>query len=242
MKLLKFIFIIGFLTIAVYLVLLANPTVVFAHKIEYKQFTVWSDRPIEPGWNDVLDDAVRRLETSELYDKSIPIRIFVCNNPWRLQIFTRSTSVGGFADTFFTRNIFLREVVAANNQLIPPYGTLAEAQARPLSYFVAHEVIHVFQSRHFGRTVSISSPTWLVEGYADLIAKAGDFDFEKNLKLFKEDHPIMNRSQAKSGLYNRYHLMTEHVISSQTKSIVEIFQSPPLEEVVVSELKSRSFD
>ena len=217
-----------------------NPRPLFSFKTEYKQFTIWSDQHIENGWDDVINDAVSRLSTSELYNKEMRFRIYVCNDSWRLWLFTRNASVGGFADTFTTRNIFLREVKASKNQLVPPRGVLADAQSRPLSYFIAHEATHAMQSKEFGRLFSIRSPKWLVEGYADYVAKAGDFDFEKNRQLLRDGNKIMSEKSAKNGLYRRYHLMTEQVIFDSKKSIKDIYASPPDAADILSDLLNAS--
>src|SRR3546814_3972410 len=87
--------------------------------------------------------------------------------------------VGGVADTLLTQNIYLREADIGANRIVPPRGTLADADQRSLSYFVAHEATHIVQSRALGRLLKWH-PEWLVEGYADYVAKAGDFDFEEN--------------------------------------------------------------
>jgi hypothetical protein len=223
--------------IAVILITLSlRPALLFAYSLNHENFVLHSDRPIEPEWIDVLADAKRRLNSSDLYDEHAQLRIFVCNEPWRLWFFTRNTYVGGFTDTFITRNIYLREAVAAENRIIPPSGTLADAKARTLSYFVAHEGAHVMQSREFGRLVSLQSPKWLVEGYADLVGKAGDFGFEENQRLLIDGDPLLSEATARRGIYRRYHLMTEQALKQTNGSVRRLFNAPPKAGAILTEL------
>jgi len=217
-----------------------NPTPLFAHSLEYGQFILKSDRPIEPEWRLVLDDAKRRLISSDLYDPNAQLRIFVCNESWRLWLYTRSTSVGGFADTFVTRNIFLRESNATENRIIPPSGTLADADVRPLSYFIAHEATHVMQSREFGRLMSLRSPIWLVEGHADVVAKAGEFDVKRNRRRLVEGDPFLDKAYARRGLYLRYHLMTDMATKGMGRSVQDVFASPPDTNKILAALKAQA--
>lgn len=220
--------------------LFLQPAPLFAHSIQHSQFTVRSDRPLGKGWEAVLGDVQRRLKSSDLYDENAKFRIFICNQPWRLWLFTRNGEVGGFADTIFTRNIYLRETVVAENRIVPPRGTLADADVRPLSYFIAHEAVHVMQSRNFGRMVSINSPKWLVEGYADYVAKAGDFHFENNRRLLIDGDQLLSNDSARRGLYRRYHLMVQHSLRTTEFSVYQLFADPPNELDILTNLKSDS--
>lgn len=214
------------------------PDPLFAHTMNHGSFTVRSDRPIAPSMAEVLNDAASRIRKSELYDPDAQFRIYICNEPWRLWLFTRNTEVGGFADTIATRNIYLRETDIPENRLLPPWGTLADADVRTLSYFIAHEATHVLQSRNFGRLLHVSHPRWLVEGYADLIAKDSAFDFEENLRLLKAGDRRL--SYEESGLYRRYHLMTALMMDEHGRSAKSLFEAPPEEEDVLELLLRHS--
>jgi len=187
----------------------------------------------------VLDDATRRLSTSELHDPQIGFDIFICNEPWRIWLFSQSfdASVGAVTDNWLTRNIYLRESDIAANRLIPPHGQLADADVRPLSYFIAHEATHVMQSRAFGRLMKFRYPKWLIEGYADFVAKGGSFDFEENRRLLLEDDPRLD--YAKSGLYRRYHLMVAILLEKDGYTISRLFASPPQEADVIRATRER---
>ncbi|HEY0627280.1 MAG TPA: hypothetical protein VGD10_11170 [Allosphingosinicella sp.] len=238
MRRLKTIIFGGLLLGSLVLALLLFPQPLFGYSMSHDQFRVWSDRPIDPAMTRVLNDAVRRLRTSKLYDPDEEFRLFICNDAWRLWIFARSTAVGGSADTVLSRNIYLREADVASNRLIPPGGVLSDAEVRPLSYFVAHEATHIIESRTFGRLMKYRYPDWLTEGYADLIGKGGDFDFEENRRLLQADDNRLD--PRRSGLYRRYHLMVAYLIEGRGHSVEELFANPPSDAVVLGRLLTSS--
>jgi hypothetical protein len=209
---------------ALYVALLSHPKPLFNYWLTYGRFSVWSDRPIDPAMVGVLDDAARRLATSELHDPRAEFRIFICNDGWRLRLLARDASIGGSADTLVSRNIYLREADIAANRIVPPHGRLADADERPLSYFIAHEATHVMQSRAFGRWLRLRYPRWLVEGHADLVAKAGDFDIAENRRLLRAGDARLD--PGRSGLYRGYHLMVASLLGSG-RTIRQLFADPP---------------
>lgn len=219
--------------------LLAFPQPLFAHYVEHRNYQVWSDRPIAPEIVQVLDDATRRLRASDIYKPDAPVRIFFCNEPWLMWFYSQrlSSAMGGVADTWLTRNIYLRESDVSTNRLLAPGGgRLADADVRPLSYFIAHETTHIMQSREFGRLTAMQYPDWLTEGYADYVAKAGDFDFEENRRLLKAGDARLDYK--KSGLYRRYHLLVALLLDKQRRSVREVYAAPPEEERVLEGLRA----
>jgi len=205
--------------------LILFPQPLFAYSMTHGQFQIWSDRPIDPRMAVVLDDARRRIEMSELYDPDATFRIFLCNEPWRLLLLARSSQVGGSADTLLTGNIYLREADIAANRIVPPEGELADAETRPLSYFIAHEATHVMQSRAFGGLLEVRYPDWLTEGYADHIGKGRSFDLNENARLMRDGDPRLD--YARSGLYRRYHLLVAFLMEREGQTIRALFENPP---------------
>ncbi len=218
------------LILFIYVGVSAFPQPMFANHRKYQNYEIWSDRPIPPQITQVLDDATRRLNTSDLYDKNSTIRIFFCNASWRLWLYGQhfSDQIGADADTWLTRNIYIRASDIASNQIYAPGGgPIADANQRPLSYFIAHEATHIIESRQFGRLVSVSYPQWLVEGYADYIGKGGDFDFDENYHLFRTGNPLMDFQ--KSGLYRGFHLEISLLLNKKGQTVRQIFANPPSE-------------
>ncbi len=215
------------LLLLAYIGVIAYPQPMFSYHATHDNFEVWSDRPIAPQIADVLDDASRRLNTSDLYDKNMPVKIFLCNSAWRLWLYSQlfSTRVGGATDMWLTRNVYIRASdIKANRILSPGAGPIADADKRPLSYFIAHEVAHIIESREFGRFAIAQYPQWLTEGFADHVGKGGDFDLDENVRLFKAGSDEMDFK--KSGLYRGFHLRFL-LLSNSGLTARQMFARPP---------------
>jgi hypothetical protein len=213
--------------------LLLYPAPLFAHATSHGVFDVRSDRPIDPAVAQVIADAERRVRTSELFQPGDRFQLYICNDPWRLLLFTRSTQIGGAAD-LLTRNIFLREVDIRRNRLIGPDGEIADADVRPLSYFIAHEAAHVMAGRRFGRLAFVNAPRWLTEGVADMIGKGGEFDIDENRAKLLAENPDMSEERARVGLYRRYHLMVTALIEEHGYTMTNLYAAPPPERVALA--------
>lgn len=226
-----------FLTGALYLGALAYPQPAFAYHTIYRQFEVWSDRPIDGAIAGVLDDAGRRLKSSELYSSDQRFQIFFCNSTWRLGLYGLfQTKVGGITYSWPTTNIYIRASSIAENRIVSPHmGPIADAEHRPLSYFIAHEATHVMQSKAFGRLFALRYPTWLNEGYADYVGKGGDFDFDENASLLRSGSPALDYAQ--SGLYRGYQLEVAWLLDKRGMSIRSVYANPPHEADLFDTLK-----
>jgi hypothetical protein len=219
----------GAILIAVFLAVIYFPQPLFAHHLRYEQYDLWSDRPIPPqAAAAVLDDATRRLARSPLWSPGQRFSVFICNDNWRLALYSQRFSgrMGGVTDMNFTRNVFLRSADIAANRLIPPHPG-ADMSDRPLSYYVAHEITHALESRSFGRGTAARYPHWLLEGYADYIGKGGDFDYAKNLALLKARAPELDFKR--SGLYRVYHLEVADYLDRRHMTVAQLFAAPPTE-------------
>lgn len=215
------------LAVAVGLIVLCTPQPLFAHRLSYGRYQVWSDRPIEPQIKGVLDDVTRRISRSAIYSPDQRFRIFICNDQWRLALYSErfSGGMGGVADTAFTRNVYIRRADIPHNWLIPPHGWKTTMSDRPLSYYLAHELTHVMESRAFGRGSSVRYPDWLNEGYADYIGKGGGFDMAKNAADLRAG--VREMDPKASGLYRRYHLEVAYLLDRQGMTIRQLYADPP---------------
>lgn len=211
-----------------YIVLAAHPEPSFKHRMAYRNFEVWSDRPIPAGITAVLDDATRRWRTSALYDSRTHVRIFFCHEPWRLWFYGGrfDAGIGGAAAGIVVENVFIRASDIDGNRILSPGpGPIADADARPLSYFIAHEITHSDVARRFGRLMMLRYPQWLVEGYPDYVGKGGDFDFDANHRRFMAGDRALRF--AESGLYREFHLKTAYLLDKKGVTLAQAFADPP---------------
>ena len=228
-----------FAVATLYALVTAFPKPAFAYRSVYQNYHVWSDHPIPEEITTVLDDVTRRLRTSSLHDRDVPVEIFFCNEPWRLWLYGRhlSTQIGGGADVWLTRQVFIRASDIPANRILPPgRRPIADAAQRPLSYFIAHEITHSDVSRSFGRTIMLRYPQWLLEGYPDYVGKGGDFDFEENRALFAAGAPELERDR--SGLYREFHLKVAYLLDKKGWTLQQVFANPPDERELEDRLRA----
>ena len=77
--------------------------------------------------------------------------VFICEPPWLFALFARHNyRAGGVAEAVTGQHVFLRESDMERDRLIGP-GRQPFAADRPLSYFIAHEVMHIANARALGR-------------------------------------------------------------------------------------------
>lgn len=207
---------------------LAFPQLLFAHHVRHGVYDVWSDRPIPPAIDGVLDDVTRRLAASEIDEPTRGERVFLCNDDWRLALFSKRLNgrLGGVADNEISRSVFIRHADVAANRVIRPDGRGAGPD-RPLSYYIAHELTHVLEGDVVGRTMHFTEPGWLLEGYADFVGKGGAFDLAENRRLLLAGDPLLDFKR--SGLYRRYHLEVAELIERRHIGIRQLLAHPPAE-------------
>lgn len=216
---------------SIYLCFLLFPSLLFANKFEYKQCSLYSDRPIEKNITNIIDNALSRIAKSELYDSTIHFDIYLCNDLWRFQIFTQWNKNAGAVTQYHLNNaIYIRPCDITNNKIIPPKEWYFADNPfsfadRPLVYYFAHEMTHKLQSNYTGR-LNFSNPTWLTEGYADYIGKGGNFDFNENLKLLHKKAPELDPTK---GLYRYYHLKIAYLLDSNKQTIKQLYKTTPNE-------------
>ena len=68
---------VGVLTIAI---IILFPQQLFAKKVNYKKFTVYSNAKVENTEKNVLDNVLTLVQKSELYDPNYEYNIILCNN------------------------------------------------------------------------------------------------------------------------------------------------------------------
>ena len=215
-----------------YLAVLAYPQPLFAHELRQGGLTLHTTAAMPATANVTLARAITRLQRSPLFASGGEIHVFICQNQQLFALFARQNyQVGGIADWFVGQHAFLRESDFANDRLISPTGTPVAAD-RPLSYFVAHEAMHIVTARHVGRARYGQMPQWVDDGYADYVAR--DIDYADALVKFKADARELD--PRRSGLYLRYHLMVAYLLEKKRTPLDDLLLNPPDRDAVEREL------
>ena len=206
-----------------YLAILINPSFLFANNYQYKNFQVYSDQTISENIDNVIDDAIKRLQQTELFDQTDKLQVYICNDHWRFKFFTRNGNAGGVVNFLFSPNIFIRESNIDKNEIVPPGGWMYTPKERPLSYFIAHEAVHSLQ-RKYNPFLQLTTPSYILEGYADYIAKKPDFNYDAYKKMYLENDFVMN---PKNGQYHKYHFYISYLIDKKGYDFERIVEEEP---------------
>jgi hypothetical protein len=196
-----------------YCVVVARPQLLFGFDTRAGNVVLHARAPIGADGQSIAAEALRRVSRSPFYEAGATYDVFLCDTPALFAFFAPvNRNVGGIADVYLTRHVFLRPSRLDRNRLIGPSGAEASGD-RTLTYFVAHDVTHIMTARRLGRRAYFGLETWQVEGYADYVGKGGAFNFATVLRGFKGRARDLDPKQ--SGLYLRYHLLVAHMLDNK---------------------------
>ena len=206
-----------------YALLLTYPQPLFAYELRHAGVVLHADRPIPIAMRATLDRVRARLNRSPVADATRVQDVFLCQSRWRFALFARNNyRVGGIANVYIGQQVFVRESDMEHDRLIGPGGRPVAAD-RPLSYFIAHEIMHIEHGRVLGRLGYIRLPQWADDGHADYVAR--DIDLAEALRGFTSGAAALD--PARSGLYLRYQLMVAYLIDKQHVGPMTLLTHPP---------------
>lgn len=236
----------GILTITV---IILFPQRLFAKKISYKNFTVYSNNNVDESIKVVLDNALTLVQRSELYDSNYEYNIILCNNSFYNKIDDIVFGAGPTARSRLKNVIIKIRVDPKNNLAFPTFHKACEVN---LTDVIAHEMIHCLQAHKFGilKFNPLSHPEfWKLEGYPEYISKQKQLsgkdysltnDINRYLKLKSKATDIWISS--KDGgcevpdYYYRGRLMIEYLINIKHLSYDQILKDTTSENAIYQEM------
>jgi hypothetical protein len=168
-------FLATFLTI--FLIILF-PERLFANKVKYKEFTVYSNDKIDGNIKIVLDEAMDLVQKSELYDSSYKYNIILCYNTFYNKIDNKIFGTGPAARSRLHNLIIKIRIDPKNNLAFPTFHKACEVN---LTEIIAHEMIHCLQAHKYGilKFNPFKHPEfWKLEGYPEYISKQNELTGE----------------------------------------------------------------
>jgi hypothetical protein len=233
-NLIKKIFISLFIIVSVGFFVILNPALYFSNCFAYKNFRVYSGFQLpKDATRVVLDEVQEMIETSQLYDPDVKIKIFVRDNfkshswmPWQFNAVAYGQVIP------LAENIFIGNAHFESNKAYNPKGLL-NGESRDLSKVLAHEITHVFIFRNSYKKWLLNllnqanwseiGLLWKEEGYAEYIAREWDSDLAYAV-LNETDDSSHNFS--KNGKeYCSYLLAIRHLIENKGMTIAEILDA-----------------
>ena len=199
----------------VYILIQFFPQVVFTHTVQAHDVQMYSSDPIAGDAERLLAEVKSRVGASTLYRPEDRFTVFLCNSR-RLYTFFAPFSRGGFAVTIPTsRHIFIADADIGRNQS-RRFGS--GYNTRSLVSVVAHEAGHVLIRRRFGFWKEWILPTWLKEGYCEVLARESSFPEKEGDSLLAHGEDDASGSFT----YFAYRRMVEYLMEEKGKTIEEL--------------------
>jgi hypothetical protein len=151
--------------------ILLFPQPLFANKMEYKQFTVYSNDEITNDIIPLLDNAMALVEKSEINDPDYEYDILLAFNSLFNKIDDKLLGYGPTARGTDNNVTIKVEIDAKRNLFFPTFHGKCQAN---LTFLLAHEMIHCLQANKYGilKFNPLRHPEmWKLEGYPEYIAR-----------------------------------------------------------------------
>ncbi|HET6995245.1 MAG TPA: hypothetical protein VFI06_09710 [Chitinophagaceae bacterium] len=247
-KVLKWVLITFLVIVTSIATIILYPQPLFANKIEYRQFKVYSNDKIGNEINPVLDSAVSLVKNSELYDSTYKVDIFFAPNTFFNKLDSKVFGKGPTARAT-DNNLVIKVQVEINKRLA--YTTFHKPCQQDLAYVIAHEMIHCLQMHKYGilKFNPFKHPEmWKLEGYPEYIARQKysepNYSLKKDIERFIE----LNRKQTDIWIsveeggceapeyYYKGRLMIEYLVNVKHLTYDQILKDKRLEEEIYTEM------
>lgn len=205
---------------AVWLTLILHPQPLFAHSAQRANVVVYTRAPMPPQAGPLLDEVVRRISRSPLYDARRVHHVFLCDTPALFGLLTvTGHRAGGVTHAEFGGNVFIRPFSIERGTVIGPNGQEKTGE-RTLAYYITREITHAMTADRTGRWRFRHLSAFQVEGYADYVGFGRPLDFARERQALIDDAPEM--STRRSGLYKRYELLVAYLLERRGLSVDDL--------------------
>ena len=176
-------------TILTIAVIILFPQPLFANKMVFKHFTVYSNEKIDDRIKAVLDHAMALVEKSELYDPGYRYNILLCYKSFYNKIDDKLLGNGPTARTTLNNIVVKVKIDAARNLAFPTFHKACEVN---LTELFAHEMTHCLQANRYGmlKFNPFKHPEmWKLEGYPEYVSKqpklsGKGYNFKKDIDRY----------------------------------------------------------
>jgi len=161
------------------------PQLLFANKMEHKEFTVYSNEEIDDDIKPLLDNAMKLVKESELYDPNYKYDILLSYNSSFNTIDDTLLGVGPSARATDNNVTIKIKIDPERDLFFPTFHKKCEGR---LTTLIAHEMIHCLQANKYGimKFNPIKHPEmWKLEGYPEYVSRQTKLN-EKNYSLISE--------------------------------------------------------
>jgi hypothetical protein len=225
------------------------PEPLFACKHAYKPFTVYSNLPVDPNMDVVLDDVLKLVRVSELYDSTYNVDVFLSYGNVFNDIDDWLLGHGPSARATDNNIVVKVDIDAARNLAFPTFHDRCQAS---LTWLLTHEMVHCLQDNRYGKLVFnpfAPPPMWKLEGYPEYISRRpmrmqdqynliDEIDRYQKLDRDRKDvwMAIMEGGCKSPWYYYKSRIMTEYLMDVKGLSYDEIMNDARSEDDVFAEV------
>lgn len=221
------------LILAVPISALAFPYPFFSHSEEFGHCVVYSDEEFAAGFDEVMKDVNKRLESVEVLPEGGANRVFLCRSQKLFSVFARLSRVNPNVQGFnlsLLGNTFVSvprvDYVRATYGPYPPYGM----REGDIAHVIAHEVIHDLSQNEIGFIMYYRLPVWKREGYAEYGAVASKIREDEGPGLRQRIPVLLNDGNWGGGRdpareYYESELLVEYLIEIEGRTFEEIMSA-----------------
>jgi hypothetical protein len=235
-------FVVGLVIIILY------PQPLFANKVEYKQFKVYSNSNVGQEVRPVIDSVLALVKSSELFDSAFKVDLFLGYNTFFNRIDDKVFGYGPSARAI-DNNIVIKVAVHVDKDLA--YTTFHKPCEQRFVHLIAHEMTHCLQTHRYGilKFNPLKHPEmWKLEGYPDYVAGKKRFNetdsLKKEIARFIELHAnqtdiwisVEDGGCEVPEVYYKGELMTEYLINVRHMTYDQILKDKRSEEDIYTEM------
>ena len=207
-----------------YSLIVVFPQPLFAHKVEYKGFRVYSHDQIDPRIRSLLDEVAAKLDRSGLSSRGQVHRLFLCKSRGEFAFFAPHRRLATSINYQLGHNIFIRSASIRENHVGEPgyYGST-------LTWIAAHEAVHTLEQDSVGLRTMLALPFWKREGYAEYIAQESGLSLREGIRLLQDNASssiILGDEIAIPRQYFEARLLVEYYFSTRTPSFQRLAHDP----------------
>jgi len=211
-------------TIAAIIIIVLFPKGLFANKLKYQKFTVCSNQKIDTAIKTVLENAMRLVQTSELYDSAYKYNIILCHNTFYNKIDNTLLGKGPSARATLNNLVIKVRIDPKSNLAFPSFRKACEIN---LTYLLAHEMIHCLQASKYGlmKFNPFKHPAfWKLEGYPEYVSRQQELsgkDYSLNTEINRYVDLERKATKAKAIAQTRItkEVKTSSIFNSPLKSL-----------------------
>ena len=221
------------------------PDPYFEHRASYRNFHLYSDRPIDLNITRIIDEVSVRMQPVDEYNPEAEHHVYLTNDPATFGIFARelnlSTTVQaltinpmGYILVNMTAVEHTRNIYRDRYPHTLYHGDLA--------YIISHELMHVLTTRELGFVSSWFLPRWKREGYAEYGASLNGRIHNPSYSLADRTLRFLNgfyeELSDNQRFYIRSSLICEYLIDVEGMTFGQLIDSPLHTDSVFVRLKN----